>query len=387
MLFIFPCLRLFQDEGWRLVMPEQLEFARKLDPIEEKINLGLRLSEADALALLESPEVLRIGKMANRFREKLWGNQCTYNINRHIHPTNVCVFRCTFCSFYRKPGQDGGYLVSPEEAVGRVRELAGSGLTELHMVGGCHPTARVEYYSSLYRAIKAEFPEIHIKSLTAVEIAWLARVSKKTFRQVLLELKEAGLGSLPGGGAEIFADRVRDITCGGKCNADEWLEVHRTAHQLGIRSNATMLYGHIETNEEIIDHLSRLRSLQDETGGFMTFIPLAYHPENNALQITHGPSAHRSLQVLAVSRLFLDNIDHIKAYWVMLGIEIAQMALWFGADDLDGTVIDEHIYHDAGATTPDILTVGQLRQLIEEAGRVPIERDTLYQPVQRIPMV
>lgn len=366
-------------------MLEQLKSPQALALAEEKADQGIRISEEEAHALLESSEILRIGKMANRIRERRWGKHCTYNINRHIHPTNVCVFRCTFCSFYRKPGQVGGYLISPEEAVLRVREMVDTGLTELHMVGGCHPTARVEYYASLYRAIKAEFPDIHIKSLTAVEVAWLARVSKKSFRQVLLELKEAGLNSLPGGGAEIFAERVRDATCGGKCNAEEWLEVHRVAHQLGIRSNATMLYGHIETNEEIVDHLSRLRTLQDETGGFMAFIPLAYHPENNALRIMHGPSAHRSLQILAVSRLFLDNFDHIKAYWVMLGIEIAQMALWFGADDLDGTVIDEHIYHDAGATTPDALSVGQLRQLIEESGRVPVERDTFYHPIQRIP--
>jgi aminodeoxyfutalosine synthase len=241
----------------------------------------------------------------------------------------------------------------------------------------------VEYYASLYRSLKSEFPDIHIKSLTAVEIAWLARVSKMSFEDVLTQLKEAGLDSIPGGGAEIFAQRVRDLTCGGKCGAEEWLEVHRTAHRLGIPSNATMLYGHIETHEEIVDHLKRLRELQDETGGFLTFIPLAYHPENNAMEITEGPSGLRSLQVLAVSRLFLDNFPHIKAYWVMLGMEISQMALWFGADDLDGTVIDEHIYHDAGATTPDALTIEELHRLISRAGREPVERDTLYQLVRR----
>ncbi len=353
------------------------------ESIEERVNSGERLSPEDALFLLRSKEILHIGKMANRVRERQWGNRCTYNINRHIHPTNICVFRCTFCSFYRKPGQEGGYLVLPEEVVDRVRAMADSGLTELHMVGGCHPTARVEHYSSLFRAIKKEFPNIHIKSLTAVEIAWLARVSKMSYRDVLLNLKESGLDSLPGGGAEIFAQRVRDLTCGGKCGAEEWLEVHRVAHSLGIPSNATMLYGHIETDEEIVDHLSRLRDLQDETGGFMTFVPLAYHPENNVMEITEGPSGLRSLQVLAISRLFLDNIPHIKAYWIMLGLEIAQMALWFGADDLDGTVVDEHIYHDAGAMTPDALSVTQLRKLILDSNRAPMERDTLYRPVIR----
>ncbi len=352
-----------------------------LEPVEERVNKGSRFTTEEALALLRSKEILRIGRMANQVRERLWGTRCTYNINRHIHPTNVCVFHCTFCSFYRKPGQEGGYLVTPEEAVERVRAMAGSGLTELHMVGGCHPTARVEYYASLYRAIKREYPTLHIKSLSAVEIAWLARVSKMTIREVLSYLKEAGLDSLPGGGAEIFSQRIRDLTCGGKCNAGEWLEVHRTAHGLGIPTNATMLYGHIETDEEIVDHLSRLRELQDETGGFMTFVPLAYHPENNALQVTEGPSGLRSLLIFAVSRLFLDNFPHLKAYWVMLGLETAQMSLWFGADDLDGTVIDEHIYHDAGARTPGVLTVEQLRKLITGSGRIPQERNTLYQPV------
>lgn len=354
-----------------------------MESIAAKVERGERLSPEDALFLLGSSDLVSVGRLANRVREERWGNRCSYNINRHIHPTNVCVFRCTFCSFYRKPGQDGGYLITPEEAVERVRGMEGTPPTELHMVGGCHPTARVDYYASLYRAIKAEFPELHIKSLTAVEIAWLARVSKKGFREVLLELKQAGLDSLPGGGAEIFAKRVRDLTCGGKATAEEWLEVHRVAHGLGIPSNATMLYGHIETNEEIVDHLLRLRELQDETGGFLTFIPLAYHPENNAMEISEGPSGMRSLQVIATSRLFLDNFPHIKAYWVMLGLETAQMALWWGADDLDGTVVDEHIYHDAGATTPEALTVSQIRALIEEAGREPMERDTLYRRVER----
>ena len=353
----------------------------KLAEIGKRFEGGRRLSPEDALYLLDHADVLRIGRWANSVREARWGTRCTYNINRHIHPTNVCVFRCTFCSFYRKPGQEGGYLITPEEAIERAKSLRGQGITELHMVGGCHPTAKTPYYASLFRAIKQELPDIHIKSLTAVEVAWLARVSKASVRDVLLELKEAGLDSLPGGGAEIFAQRVRDLSCGGKCDADEWLEVHRIAHELDIPSNATMLYGHIENSEEIIDHLTRLRDLQDETGGFMTFIPLAYHADNNEMQVDEGPSGMRDLQVLAVSRLFLDNFPHIKAYWIMLGVELAQMALWFGADDLDGTVVDEHIYHDAGARTPDMLGVGELRDLIEKAGRVPMERDTLYRPV------
>ncbi|MCA9416047.1 MAG: aminofutalosine synthase MqnE [Candidatus Omnitrophica bacterium] len=354
-----------------------------LNQIEAKIRNGERIDEEEALYLLRHPDLNRIGRLANDMRESMWGRRCTYNINRHIHPTNVCVFRCTFCSFYRRPGQDGGYLVSPEEAVERAKALSDLGITELHMVGGCHPTAKTDYYCSLYRAIKEELTHIHIKSLTAVEVAWLARVSKQSFEEVLVRLKEAGLDSLPGGGAEIFAQRVRDLTCGGKCDAEEWLEVHRVAHRIGIPTNSTMLYGHIETDEEIVDHLSQLRKLQDETGGFMTFIPLAYHPENNVMEIEEGPSGQRSLQVFAVSRLFLDNIPHLKAYWVMLGLEIAQMALWYGADDLDGTVVDEHIYHDAGAITPDVLTVSDLRKLIAEAERDPIERDTLYRPIVR----
>ena len=352
------------------------------ETIEKKVDSHERIDPREALFLLRSPDIVRIGRLANRVREDLWGNLCTYNINRHIHPTNICVFRCTFCSFYRKAGEDGGYLVSPEEAVKRAKELSDSRITELHLVGGCHPTAKVDYYASLFRAIKKELPHVHIKSLSAVEIAWLARVSKMTPREVLIELKEAGLDSLPGGGAEVFSQRVRDLTCGGKCDGAEWLNIHRTAHQLSIPSNATMLYGHIENDEEIVDHLNSLRCLQDETRGFVTFVPLAYHPGNNELDVSRGPSGFRSLQVMAVSRLFLDNFPHIKAYWVMLGVGLAQIALWFGADDIDGTVVDEHIYHDAGARSPDTLTVRELRSLILESGREPVERDTLYRVIK-----
>jgi len=355
----------------------------RLEPIASKVLAGERLSAEDGLALFESHDLLALGWLANHVREKRHGNICFFNVNRHINPTNVCVAHCKLCAFGRSPDAPGAYTFALEEIFQRAAQGVAEGATEFHIVGGLHPDLPFDYYLDLVRGLKQRFPHVHLKAFTAVEVHYYSRLAKISLRDVLVKMKEAGVDSLPGGGAEVFHPRVRRIICDHKVSGQMWLQIARTAHELGMRSNATMLYGHVETNEERVDHLLRLRELQDKTHGFQTFIPLAFHPANTPLSHLPGPTGLDDLKTIAVSRLLLDNFDHIKAYWIMLTPRIAQVALRFGADDLDGTVVEEKIYHDAGATTPEHLTRAELERLIRAAGRVPVERDTLYNRVDR----
>jgi aminodeoxyfutalosine synthase len=354
-----------------------------LRTIEEKVRAGHRLSIADGLTLEACPDLFFLGEMANLVRERYNGNNAYYNVNTHINPTNVCVYTCDFCAFRADLNSERAYVMDRDQVLERARQADERGATELHIVGGLHHKLPFEYYVDVVRWIHESYPDLHLKAYTAVEIEFFAKISRQSTRQVLERLIDAGLGSLPGGGAEIFHPEVREQICGAKASTESWLDIHRTAHQLGLHSNATMLYGHIDGPVHRIDHLVRLRELQDETGGFQTFIPLAFHPDNSRMDEIPKPSGVMDLRTMAVSRLMLDNFPHIKAYWVMLGIKTAQVALAFGADDLDGTVVYETIYHEAGAETPQEITVDQIRRLITEAGRVPIERDTLYHRVER----
>jgi len=355
-----------------------------LESIRQKVLAGQRLSFDDGL-FLYNPEVHLndLGELANIVRERKNGQAAYFNINTHLNPTNVCVYRCTFCAFRSDLRDPKGYLMSDEQILQRGREAVDSGCTEVHIVGGLHHQMKFEWYLNVIRTLHDAYPKLHLKGWTAVEINWFQHLTGRPVREILQELIDAGLGSLPGGGAEIFHPEVRDRICEHKADARNWLDIHRTAHELGLRTNCTMLYGHIETAYHRIDHLVRLRELQDETGGFQTFIPLAFHPDNTGLSHIPKASALMDLRTMAVSRLMLDNIPHVKAYWIMLGIGTAQTALWYGADDLDGTVRHELIYHDAGAETPEILSVDEIRRLIVEAGREPVERDTLYHRVDR----
>ncbi len=353
-----------------------------LSDIRERLDRGERLSFEDGVRLFTTHDLGALSALANRERQRRWGDWTFFNRNVHVNATNVCEATCIFCSFSRlKTGDAAAYTMSLDEAVGRVRALRGELITEVHIVNGLNPDLPWEYYLDLLRGIRAERPDLHIKAFTAVEIHYFAEKYGKSYEQVLRELMAAGLGSLPGGGAEIFHPRARKKLCDDKVDAEGWLEVHRTAHELGMRSNCTMLFGSIETVEERVDHMLRLRALQDETGGFQTFIPLRFHHENNKLERLREPTAYDSLRTYAVSRLLLDNIDHIKAYWIMLGVELAQLSLDWGVDDIDGTVREERIYHMAGARTPQTLGRAELIQLIRDAGRIPVERDTLYRIV------
>jgi aminodeoxyfutalosine synthase len=356
----------------------------RLEPVAAKVLAGERLNAADGLALYQSHDLLAVGWLANLVREKKHGNVTYFNVNRHINPTNVCVAHCKLCAFGRSPDSPGAYNFALEEIYKRAGDGVAEGATEFHIVGGLHPDLPFEYYLTLIRGLKERFPQVHLKAFTMVEVGYYARISKLSIRDTLLAMKNAGVDSLPGGGAEIFHPRVRKIICDHKVSGQRWLEIARTAHELGLRSNATMLYGHIETAEERVDHLLQLRATQDITHGFVTFIPLAFHPANTGLAHLPGPTGMDDLKAIAVSRLLLDNFDHIKAYWIMLTPRIAQVALRFGANDLDGTVVEEKIYHDAGATTPEFMTRAELERLIRAAGRVPVERDTLYNPVDRV---
>ena len=355
----------------------------RLKPVAEKLLAQQRLDFDDALALYRSPDILAIGWLANHVRERLHGDRTYFNVNRHINPTNVCVAACRLCAFGRKKDAPGAYTMALNEAF----ETAASGytesVTEFHIVGGLHPDLPFQYFLDLCSGLKERFPQVHLKAFTMVEVAFLAKIAKLSIRETLVKLREAGVDSLPGGGAEIFTDRVRHIICDHKIDGAQWLDTAKLAHQLGLKSNATMLYGHIEDEEDRADHLLKLRAVQDETGGFQTFIPLAFHPANTPLSHLSTTTGFMDLKAIAVSRLVLDNFPHIKAYWQMLTPKIAQIALRFGADDLDGTVIEEKIYHDAGATTPQGMRRQELIRLIKEAGREPIERDTLYRPVTR----
>jgi aminodeoxyfutalosine synthase len=355
-----------------------------LESIRDKVENGTRLSLEDGLYLYEPTTPLHeVGLLANLVRERINGNFGYYNINTHLNATNVCVYRCTFCAFRSDLRDERGYVMSDEQILARGQEAVDNGCTEMHIVGGLHHQKKYEWYVGLVKLLHDAFPDLHLKAWTAVEINWFEFLARKSVQAILEDLLEAGLGSMPGGGAEIFHPEVRDKICEHKADGSHWLHIHRTAHQLGIKTNCTMLYGHIENAYHRIDHLIRLRELQDETGGFQTFIPLAFHPDNTGLSHIKKPSSIMDLRTMAISRLMLDNIPHIKAYWIMLGIGTAQTALAYGADDLDGTVRHELIYHDAGATTPELLTTEAIRRLITEAGREPVERDTLYRRVVR----
>jgi aminodeoxyfutalosine synthase len=355
----------------------------QLKPIAAKVMARERLTLEDAVTLYRSPDLLAVGWLGNHVRERMHGNVTYFNVNRHINPTNVCVAACRLCAFGRKKDSPGAYTMALEEAYETAASGYSEAVTEFHIVGGLHPDLPFQYYLDLISGLKARFPQVHLKALTMVEIAFLAKRAKQGIEETLIQLKAAGLDSLPGGGAEIFNERVRRVICDHKIDGDQWLDTARTAHKVGLKSNATMLYGHIENAEDRADHLIRLRNLQDETHGFQTFIPLAFHPANTPLEHLFTTTGFMDLKQMAVSRVVLDNFPHIKAYWQMLGPKIAQISLRFGADDIDGTVVEEKIYHDAGATTPQGMRRADLERLIREAGREPVERDTMYRPVVR----
>jgi len=355
----------------------------RMQRIADKVAVSERLTFEDGLLLDEQADLHTLGQLANQVRERRNGNYAWYNTNIHLNPTNVCVYRCRFCAFRADLKDEKAYTFTDDMLRTRVLEGRASGATEIHVVGGLHHKKSFDWYLNVIRVIHQTCPEIHIKAWTPVEINWFAFITKKPIRWVLEQMVEAGLGSMPGGGAEIFDEEVRRQICEHKADSDVWFDVHRTAHELGLRSNATMLYGHVEKATHRIDHLLRLRDLQDQTKGFQTFIPLAFHPDNTELSGIVKPDILMDLRMIALARLMLDNFDHIKAYWIMLGEQTAQLALSYGADDIDGTVVHELIYHDAGAKTPEGMTVEQLHRLIREAGRIPVERDTLYRRVIR----
>jgi aminodeoxyfutalosine synthase len=359
---------------------------QRLQPIAERVLAGKRLTMDEGIALYRSPDLLAVGWLANHVREKRHGNVTYYNVNRHINPTNVCVAHCKLCAFGRDPNVPGAYTFALEEIYQRGEQGVREGATEFHIVGGLHPDLSFDHYLEMVRGLKLRCPTVHIKAFTMVEVHYFARIAKLSIEEVLRKMKEAGVDSCPGGGAEIFHPRVRKIICDHKTSGQMWLSTAKKTHEAGLRSNATMLYGHVETEEERVDHLVKLRELQDETHGFVAFIPLAFHPENTALSHIPKPTGYADLRNIAVARLLLDNFDHIKAYWIMLSPSIAQIALRFGANDLDGTVVEEKIYHDAGAKTSEFTPRAELERLIRAAGRVPVERDTLYRPIDRSKM-
>src|SRR5450432_1802821 len=358
----------------------------RLQPIAAKVLAGERLDARDGLILYESHDLLGVGWLANFVREKKHGNVTYYNVNRHINPTNVCVAHCKLCAFGRDPNSPGAYSYALEEIYQRAEQGVREGATEFHIVGGLHPDLSFDYFLEMIRGLKQRCPGVHLKAFTMVEVHYFARIAKLTIEETLQKMKAAGVDSCPGGGAEIFHPRVRKIICDHKTSGQMWLNTARKAHQAGLHSNATMLYGHVETEEERVDHLVKLRELQDETHGFVAFIPLAFHPDNTSLSHIPKTTGYLDLRNIAVSRLLLDNFEHIKAYWIMLTPSIAQIAQRFGANDLDGTVVEEKIYHDAGAKTSEVTPRAELERLIRAAGRVPVERDTLYRPVDRSKM-
>jgi aminodeoxyfutalosine synthase len=362
-------------------------FPKALQLIATKVRDGVRLDEADAMLCFTTPDVLHLGRLADAVRRELHGDVTYFNINRHINPTNICVYtyNCKFCSFAALKDEPHAWAMTHEQIYAKAAEQGGNKVTEFHIVGGLHPDLSLEWYLEMLRGLKQRFPDAHLKAFTAIEIGWFAKREKLTIQQTLETLREAGLGSLPGGGAEIFHPEVREIICDGKLDAEEWLEVHRVAHSIGIKTNCTMLYGHVERVEHKVDHLLRLRALEDESPGFNAFIPLAYHPENNYLGLKYHTTGLDDLRHIAASRLILDNIPHIKAYWVMVTPKLAQVALTFGADDLDGTVVEETIYHMAGAHTEQSLSRQELERVVRDAGFVPVERDTLYNPIGAAP--
>jgi aminodeoxyfutalosine synthase len=360
-----------------------------LRPVAEKLAAGERLGLDDAVALFESRDLLAVGALADARNRAVNGTRVFFSANQHINPTNVCVLRhtCVFCSFARTPKEEGAYTRTLEEVLAEADRAKSAPTREFHIVGGLHPKLRLSYYTDMIRALRAAHPGVHVKALTAVEIAHLARIEKCSFREVLQQLKDAGLTSLPGGGAEVFGRAVRMTIADRKLAADDWLEVHRQAHALGIPTNCTMLYGHVESMRDRAEHLLILRGLQDETGGFLTYIPLAYHPDHNALGEEHGWQGRATTGVddllnIAVARLVLDNVPHVKTHWPMVSPFVSQVALAFGCDDVEGTVVYERVYHEAGARTPMELDYDALVRLIRGAGKVPVERDSLYRAVR-----
>jgi len=354
------------------------------DRLEAKVLNGERLDFEDGMALFQSHDIFRIGYLANLVRERIHQNKAYFITNQHINYTNICRNGCRFCAFSKQAGEPGAYVLSISDILDKIKDKVAAGIREFHIVGGLNPELPFNYYIEMLSALKERFPQIHIQAFTAVEIAFLAEISGLTVEDTLRQLREAGLGSLPGGGAEVFSPRIRTLLCENKLSGSLWLQVMRQAHRLGIHSNATMLYGHLESYEERIQHLLELRQLQDETCGFLAFIPLAFHPKNTKLEGLNYTTAMDDLKTLAISRLMLDNFPHIKAFWIMLGEALAQVALSFGVDDMDGTVIEEKITHSAGAHTAEELTRNQLIRLIRQAGRQPVERDTLYQQLAEV---
>jgi len=356
-----------------------------LSKIRNKVLSGKRLTEGDALELFKTDDIFLLASLASHSAENKNGRKAYFVRNRHINPTNICVNRCRFCAFSRSKGQEGAYEMTVSEILKKLRTEKTKlkvPYSEVHIVGGLHPDWPFTYYLELVSAIKKNFPKLHIKAFTAVEIDYFSKISGLSLEETLMTLKRCGLGSMPGGGAEIFAPEIRNKLCPEKISGDRWLEVMAVAHKIGLRTNATMLYGHIESFEDRIDHLTKLRRLQDRAGGFQAFISLAYHPKNTAIQGSYT-SGLDDLKTIAVSRLYLDNFQHIKAYWVMLGEKISQLALKFGADDIDGTIIEEKITHSAGGLTAGQLTAEQLSDMIKKAGRIPVERDSFYRKVKR----
>jgi aminodeoxyfutalosine synthase len=374
-------------------MPPTLDLAVLRDPalrpIGEKVQRGQRLDHADGLALYATNDLLGLGALADFANRRQNGDRVFFSANQHLNPTNVCILRatCTFCSFARTPKEAGAYTRSLDEVYAEAEQARGAPTTEFHIVGGLHPKLRLAYYTDMLRGLKERHPTVHIKALTAVEIAHLARIEKIPERQVLLALKAAGLTSLPGGGAEVFSTAVRATIAERKLTGEEWIRVHRTAHELGIPTNCTMLYGHVESADDRLQHLAMLRELQDETGGFLTYIPLAYHPDHNELgeelgRVGTATSGFEDLKNIAIGRLFLDNIPHVKTHWPMVTPALSQIALSFGCDDVEGTVVFERVYHEAGAHTEMAMTYPQLVTLIRDAGRRPVERNSLYEAVR-----
>ena len=354
----------------------------ELRDIHDKVAAGVRITEADALRLFESKDLNAIGAIADLARQRKSGNRASYIVNRYINYSNYCILSCQFCSFARKKRDADGFELSVDQIVEKAREALKLGITELHIVGGLHPSLPFSYYTDMLRALKQLDPRLQLKCFTAIEILHLAWLAKKTVEQTLIELKDAGLASLTGGGAEIFRKEVRSQIAKGKESGEEYLDVHRTWHKLGQRSTCTMLYGHVETLADRVDHLRQLRALQDETHGFVALVPLAYQPEDNNIPVTHPPTGYDSLRTIAVSRIYLDNFDHITAYWVGLGMKLAQVALSYGADDIHGTIIEEHIFHMAGATSPQLQTEADMVKAIREVGRTPVQRNSFYEPIR-----
>ena len=354
----------------------------ELRDLYEKVAAGERISEADALRLFESKDLNTVGAIADLARQRKVGNRASYILNRYINYSNYCILSCQFCSFARKKRDADGFQFSIEEIVEKGREALRAGITELHIVGGLHPSLPFSFYVEMLQGLRALDPRLQLKCFTAIEILHLAWLARKSVKDTLLALKAAGLDSLTGGGAEIFRKEVRSAIAKGKESAEEYLDVHRTWHRLGGRSTCTMLYGHVESAADRVDHLRQLRALQDETHGFVGFVPLPYHPENNAIPVQHTPTGFETLHTVAVSRIYLDNFDHITAYWVGMGLKLAQVALSFGADDLHGPIIEEHIFHMAGAQSPQVQTEAEMVKAIREAGCVPVQRNTFYEPVK-----